>query len=200
MLKRNCLYLMFAAFSSACNSDKTETAKPTDVDTAAAASKSQTEPTAVLPELPSYVLYRNWEPGKPQNAELIANVYKAWDGSNAADLVKYFADSTAYDLPDGTRATTTNTSFESKLRKWRNAYKETSNIPFSLISLYNKDRDQEWVIAWTWNKWTYTDGKKDSMLYCDNWRIEEGKIVYLNSLQNRPSKQLSRRLNETIPK
>jgi hypothetical protein len=127
-------------------------------------------------------------------------VYKAWDSEAASNMANYFADSTAYDLPDGTRATTTNTTIESKFRKWRNAYKETSNVPFSLISLYNKDRDQEWVIAWTWNKWTYNDGKKDSMLFCDNWRIKLGKIEYLNSLQNRPSKQLSKRLNEAIPK
>ena len=197
MVKRNCIYLLFAAFFSACNNDKTETAKSGDADTTSR--PSQTEPTTAMPDLPSYVLYKNWETGKPQNAELIAKVYKAWDGENAAGMAAFFADSTAYDLPDGTRATTNNSTFESKLRKWRRAYKETSNIPFSLISLHNKDRDQEWVIAWTWNKWTYADGKKDSMLYCDNWRIKEGKIEYLNSLQNRPSTALSKRLNEVIP-
>jgi hypothetical protein len=198
MLKRNFWYLLFAVFFSACNNnDKSETAKTPDADTA---DKSQPEPIPVLPQMPSYVVYKNWEPGKPQNAELILNVYKAWDSESTSNMANYFADSTAYDLPDGTRATTTNTTIESKFRKWRNAYKETSNVPFSLISLYNKDRDQEWVIAWTWNKWTYNDGKKDSMLYCDNWRIKGGKIEYLNSLQNRPSKQLSKRLNEAIPK
>ncbi len=198
MIKRNFCYLLFAVFFLACNNnDKSETAKAPDADTA---DKSQPEPMPVLPEMPSYVVYKNWEPGKPQNAELILNVYKAWDSETAANMDNYFADSTAYDLPDGTRATTTNKTIEAKFRKWRNAYKETSNVPFSLISLYNKDRDQEWVIAWTWNKWTYTDGKKDSMLFCDNWRIKQGKIEYLNSLQNRPSKQLSKRLNEAIPK
>jgi len=33
------------------------------------------------------------------------------------------------------------------------------------------------------------------MLYCDNWRLKDGKIVYLNSLENRPSKSLSKTLN-----
>jgi hypothetical protein len=198
MLQRNFLYVLFAVFFTACNNDKTETVKSGDADTAA--SGSQAEPTAAMPDLPSYVVYKNWEPGKPQNAELVLNVYKALDNETIANMANYFADSTAYDLPDGTRATTTSATFESKLRKWRKAYKETSNIPFSLISLYNKDRDQEWVIAWTWNKWTYTDGKKDSMLFSDNWRIKAGKIEYLNSLQNNPSKALSKRLNEAIPK
>lgn len=198
MLKRNFCYLLFAVIFSACNNnDKSETAKAPDADTT---DKAQPGAMPVLPEMPSYVVYKNWEPGKPQNAELILNVYKAWDSEAASNMSNYFADSTSFDLPDGTRATTTNKTIESKFRKWRNAYKETSNVPFSLISLYNKDRDQEWVIAWTWNKWTYNDGKKDSMLFCDNWRIKLGKIEYLNSLQNRPSKQLSKRLNEAIPK
>ena len=75
------------------------------------------------------------------------------------------------------------------------AQNTSGNIPFSLISLHNKDLDQQWVIAWTWNKWRHADGSKDSMLYCDNFRLKDGKIVYLNSLQNQPSKSLSKTLN-----
>ena len=93
----------------------------------------------------------------------------------------------------------TNNTIESTLRKWRKNYKETSNIPFSLVSLHNKDLDQQWVMAWTWNKWRNADGTKDSMLYCDNWRLKDGKIVYLNSAENRPSKSLSKTLNSKIP-
>ena len=197
MLKQIFMYLLFTALVAGCNSDKTETAKSTDTDTND--EKPATEPVNVLPDLPTYVVYKNWETGKPENTQLIINAYKAWDSDSPEDLATYFADSAAYDFPDGRRATTTNKTIESNLRQWRNAYKETTNIPFSLISLNNKDRGEEWVIAWTWNKWTYTDGKKDSMLYCDNWRINNGKITYLNSLQNRPSKQLSKALNKAIP-
>jgi hypothetical protein len=111
----------------------------------------------------------------------------------------YFGDTTRFDLPDGRRFTISNNTIESTLRKWRKNYKETSNIPFSLISLHNKDMDQQWVIAWTWNKWRYVDGTKDSMLYCDNWRLKDGKIVYLNSAENQPSKSLSKTLNNKIP-
>ena len=89
-----------------------------------------------------------------------------------------------------------NNTIESTLRKWRKNYKETVNIPFSLISLHNKDLDQQWVIAWTWNKWRDADGGKDSMLYCDNWRFKNGKIVYLNSLENLPSRELLKTLNK----
>ena len=187
---------LVAVIVSACNSNQKSETETSTADTTVAESQPA---AAALPELPASVIYKNWETGNPQNTKLIADVYKAWDGDDPAAMAAFFADSTTYDLPDGTRATTIKKDFESKLRKWRRSYKETTNTPFSLISLNNKDRDQEWVIAWTWNKWTYTDGKKDSMLYCDNWRIKDGKIVYLNSTQNRPSRQLSKALNNNIP-
>jgi len=190
--------LLIAVFASACNSDeKNEGESSNAVDTTAGESKPA--PVAAIPELPASVIYKNWEVGKPENTLLILKVYQSWDSDSTADMSSYFADSTSYDLPDGTRASTNNKTVASKFRQWRRAYKETTNIPFSLISLNNKDRDQEWVIAWTWNRWTYNDGKKDSMLYCDNWRIKDGKIAYLNSLQNRASKQLSKVLNKNIP-
>ena len=137
--------------------------------------------------------------GDPQNLKLIVDVYKAWDSQNYEYLADYFADSTEFDLPGATRLVTTNKDIAARLHKWRTQFGKTSNIPFSLISLSNKDRDHDWVIAWTWNKWEEKNGRKDSMLYCDNWRIQNGKIVYLNSLEQRPSRQLTKTLN-SIPK
>src|SRR5207244_5366509 len=93
--------LLFVACIAACSNDKTETSKTTDADTSTA------EPAAA-PDLPSYVLYKNWETGKPENTQLVLNVYKAWDSDNAADMASYFADSASYDFPDGTRSSTTN--------------------------------------------------------------------------------------------
>jgi|SRR6218665_352747 len=192
MIKKSFLFLALATTFLACRDNKSAST-PSSGDTTTNNLQSE---VAKLPELPSFVHYKNWEMGDPQKTQLILNVYKAWDGNMPGEMASYFADSANYDLPDGIRVTTTNKTVESKFRKWRNSYKETSNIPFSLISLRNKDLDEEWVIAWTWNKWSYTDGKKDSMLYCDNWRIENEKVVYFNSLQSRPSKPLSSKLDK----
>ncbi|HEY6504547.1 MAG TPA: nuclear transport factor 2 family protein [Chitinophagaceae bacterium] len=183
---------------TACN-NKTETPPPESADTGTTTAKVIPE-TKTLPELPGYVVFNNWEMGDPERTKLILNVYAAWDASNTTEMASYFADSAVYDLPDGSRRITTSKNIETTFHKWRHGYKETSNIPFSLISLYNKDQDQEWVIAWTWNKWRDAYGKRDSMLYCDNWRISHGKITYLNSLENKPSAALARQLNKRIPK
>jgi hypothetical protein len=198
MFKRSLFYLVSGLFIVSCNNDtKVDSQQP-----ARDSSATNTQPasTAQLSTLPSFVVYRNWEQGNSENAQLIVNTYKAWDSDSTGAMSSYFGDTTRFDLPDGRRFTTTNNTIESTLRKWRKNYKETSNIPFSLISLHNKDLDQEWVIAWTWNKWQRTDGTKDSMLYCDNWRLKGGKIVYLNSSENQPSKSLSKTLNKITSK
>ena len=194
MLKRSLFYLLPVIFIASCDNNK-----PSDQQSPAADSGTiQSQPASAeqVSTLPQFVVFRNWEQGNSENSQLILNTYKAWDSDSTGAMSTYFGDTTRFDLPDGRRFTMTNNTIESTLRKWRKNYKQTSNIPFSLISLHNKDLDQQWVIAWTWNKWTYNDGIKDSMLYCDNWRLKDGKIVYLTSMENRPSKPLSNTLNK----
>jgi len=197
MGKRFLAYLIPGIFMISCNNDKTSDQPSTAADSSA---KSQPEAMQPASTLPSFVVFRNWEMGDPGTSELILSTYEAWDSDSTGVMSTHFGDTTRFDLPDGRRFTTTNNTIESTLRKWRKNFKETSNIPFSLVSLHNKDLDQQWVIAWTWNKWRNADGTKDSMLYCDNWRLKDGKIVYLNSLENRASKSLSKKLNTIATK
>jgi hypothetical protein len=202
MLNRPFLYLLTGIFILSCNNDSKVDKQQTPPDSSA----SNTLPADTVhtiervSTLPSFVVFKNWEMGDPANAQVIVNAYNAWDSDSTGTMSVYFADSTSFDLPDGRRFTMTNNTIESTLRKWRKNYKATSNVPFSLISLHNKDRDQQWVIAWTWNKWKYNDGSKDSMLYCDNWRLKDGKIVYLNSAGNKPSKSLLKTLSKVSAK
>ena len=185
-----CLPVLLAA----CDSTQTTTSAPA---TDSVSKVAEVHPPS-MPALPSHVVYKNWEMGKPGHLKLILDMYTAWDNRKLDTMATYFADSAVFDFPEGSRMKTGKNA-EAIFRAWRHEYKETSNKPFSLMSLYNKDVDQEWVVAWLWNKWQYTNGKRDSMLYCDNWRIKDGKIVYLNCLQNRTTRALSKSLNENIP-
>lgn len=193
-MKYSLLIVYTSLFLVACNTNKT-----TDQSTVTATSSQPAEAAVALqPELPPYVKYKNWGIGSPEKIQLIMDVYAAWDGSRPGEMANYFADTTIYDLPDGLRLTTTNKTVHQTFRKWRSHYGTTSNQPYSIVSLHNKDLNQDWVIAWTWNKWHERTGKKDSMLFCDNWLIKENRIVYLNSLEQRASKQLIKILNQDI--
>ena len=198
MLKQFFLCLLSIALFYACNNESAQDKEMKQSDSTTGNVPGTMAPPAAM--LPEFVLFQHWEMGDPKKTEVIVRMYQAWDKGDTADVSSFFGDTTLWDFPDGRRQTTTSNSAGATLRKWRSAYKETSNVPFSLISLRNTDYNQDWVIAWTWNKWRYTDGKKDSMLYCDNWRFENDKVVYLNSLESRPSKKLTQRLNTLIPK
>jgi len=195
------LLCVLLAFTVACNTNG-ESEYKTTPDSVSTSNQQAHSTTTLETEsaLPSFVAFRNWQMGDPAKTSLIVGVYRTWDSGNTDSMATFFADSSTYDFPDGTRRITTGKTIEATFRKWRHEYAATSNIPFSLISLYNKDLKQEWVIAWTWNKWEAKGGIKDSALYCDNWRFEEGKITYLNSMENHVSKALAKRLNEKIPK
>jgi hypothetical protein len=49
-----------------------------------------------------------------------------------------------------------------------------------------------------YNKWTYNDGVRDSALFWENWRLKDGKIVYLNSLVQAPPKTLLKTLETKL--
>jgi hypothetical protein len=204
MLKRSLFYLLTVISIASCNNSAKVDKQPSSADSPATATATVPADTAHATEqastLPAFVVFKNWEMGDPANAQLVVNTYNAWDSDSTGTMSGYFGDTTHFDLPDGRRFTMSNKTIESTLRKWRKNYKATSNIPFSVIPLHNKDRDQQWVLAWTWNKWKYSDGSKDSMLYFDNWRLKDGKIVYLNSSQNKPSKSLLKTLSNVPEK
>jgi hypothetical protein len=185
LLALSCCFTLFLS----CSENRSVELQKTSTDTA-----KQVE----LPALPASVVLKNWEPGDPQLAASIAGLYQAWDSDSPTDMAAYLADSTVYDWPNGVRISTNKETVEAELRKWRNTYSSTTNTPFSLISLHNKDLDQDWVIAWVWNKWEIKGGRKDSLLVCDNWLLKNGKVVYLNSSENRTSKSLSGLLNTAL--
>jgi len=73
-------------------------------------------------------------------------------------------------------------------------YTNISHKIISAISLHNDDLNDDWVQILAYNKWTYKDGGKDSMLYYDNWRLTNGKIDYLTTLEQTPPKAVLKRL------
>ena len=111
-------------------------------------------------------------------------------------MASFYADSAKMDLPGGTRITLGNKDIYAHLKKARALYDTTYNHIISAYTLRNEDKNGDWVMVMTYNKWEYDDGFKDSTLYLDNWRVKDGKIVYLNSLEQTPPKAMLKRLEK----
>ena len=121
-------------------------------------------------------------------------MYHAWDANDANTGAGFFADSASMDMPDGRRLLLNKDNVYEKFAKGRRQYADASNKIISAISLHNDDYDEDWVQVLTYNKWSYQDGVKDSSLYFDNWRLKNGKINYLNSLEQKPPRPLLKTL------
>lgn len=161
-----------------------------------AASVSETPKT--LPEFAYPVAMANWSMGDPNHTKMVLDVYRAWEHKDSAVFAASFADSAAMDLPDARRFTFTKGNAYQRLYKARSRYDSISNKIVSAFALHNDDQNDDWVMVMTYNKWTYKDGIKDSALYWDNWRLKNGKIVYLNSLEQAPPKTLLKTLEAKL--
>ena len=180
-------------FILSCSENKTpdKTAENTTEPAPAATAEPQS-----LPPLAYSALYSNWEIGKRDNMNTVLSLYKAWDEASVDNIKNLFADSVILDLPGGKRVTSSRDNITDVLVKYRSAYKTTANQVISIYPLLNKETNDEWVAVLLYNKWTYKDNVRDSSLYQDLWKLQNGKIYYMLSLEQTPSRTNTKRLEK----
>ena len=176
-------YSALAVFLFSCQDEKPE------VITSAETAKP-------LPEFAYPVDRKDWTIGDPANTKLVLDLYHAWDANDANTVAGFFADSAVLDLPHALRKTVNKNDVYEKFGKARKQYTNTSHRIISAVSLHNNDLNEDWVQILCYNKWSYQDGGKDSMLYFDNWRLKNGKIEYLNTLDQTPPAPLLKKLED----
>jgi hypothetical protein len=161
-------------------------------------SEPVTETKKTLPEFAYPVAMANWTMGDPNHTKTVLGVYKAWEQKDSAVFAASFADSAAMDMPDARRLIFTRGNAYKRLYKARSQYNSITNKIVSAYALHNEENNADWVMVMVYNKWTYNNGVKDSALYWDNWRLKDGRIVYLNSLEQAPPKTLLKTLEARL--
>ncbi len=187
------LSLLCLFFILSCGQDK-EPEKQTDLKSETETA-STAEPQSLTP-LAYPALYSNWEIGKRENMNTVLSLYKAWDESSVDNLKNIFADSVILDLPGGKRVTSSRNNITDVLIKYRKSFGETSNQVLSIYPILNKETNDEWVAALLYNKWSYKDNTRDSSLFQDLWKLQNGKIYYMLSLEQSPSRTSVKRLEK----
>lgn len=146
------------------------------------------------------VLYKNWEMGSHENTRTVLKMYKAWDEKSIKNMEALLADTVTMELPDGKRRAAARDKMIEELIKARNKYLSTSNEILAAYPIHNLDQNEDWVNVLVYNKWMYNDRVRDSLLYQDLWKIKDGKINYLLTLQLSPSRVGIKKLDEIIRK
>jgi len=182
------LILMFVLLSCGQDEKKEE---PAMTESPEAQATEKTKPTFDYP-----VMFTEWEIGNPDHINTVLKMYKDWDENAVFEDYQLFADTVVIDMPDGKRANAPRSEMIVKLNNFRGNYKHTENRVLSVYPLHNTQTGADWVSVLVYNKWTYNDNKKDSPLYNDRWRIKDGNIDYLLSLQQTPSRMEVKRLED----
>ena len=190
---KNTLSLICLFFILSCGQDQA-TDKTTE-NKAEQAPAASTEPQPLTP-LTYPALYSNWEIGKRDNINTVLSLYKAWDESSVDNIKNLFADSVILDLPGGRRVTSSRDNITDVLIKYRKSFATTSNQVISIYPILNKETNDEWVAALLYNKWSYQDNRKDSSLFQDLWKLQNGKIYYMLSLEQSPNRTNLKRLEK----
>jgi ketosteroid isomerase-like protein len=185
-MKKIIYLLAYACIFASC-SEKKENATET-----AATETSTTETSAKVEMMkPDYgypVRYSEWEIGNPENIKTVMNLYKAWDAKDAGKVASLFADTVKLRLPtEREEIVISNDKVNEALGKNRSMYDSTSNNIISAVSLHDRESNEDWVMITTYNKWIEKNGKRDSLLYHDNWQLKDGKISFLMSFYKLPS-------------
>lgn len=140
------------------------------------------------------VKYKDWEIGDPANIKTTLDVYKAWDDKKPGKLSALFADTLRLRIPgEREEFVIPNNKIEAVLGKNRGLYDSTFNNILSAVSLHDKESGENWVMIATYNKWIEKNGKRDSVLYNDNWRLKNGKLDFLMSYYKLPTKEFLKR-------
>ena len=155
-----------------------------------------TPPAEKVYDIP--VTYKNWRLGDHESTRVILKLYKAWDSKSVQDMSALFADTVVLDLPHGKRRIAPKDKLISRMLWERKGYLSTSNNVIAAIPVYNIDKGEEWVTVLVYNKWTYKDKTRDSMLYQDLWKVRDGKVNYLLTLEQTPSPRSAKQLDQMV--
>ena len=126
----------------------------------------------------------NWDIGDMKNVAIVLNSLKAWEEGNVDECLTAFADSVRWTADKKKKKMS-----KAELRDFFNEYRPNlSSVKIVMDdyeSVISKDKKDEWVSMWYKEITTDKDGKTDSLYYMDDAKIENGKIVLIDSKHRR---------------
>ncbi|MDP4263372.1 MAG: hypothetical protein Q8941_12670 [Bacteroidota bacterium] len=121
-------------------------------------------------------------------ARKVLTVWKMFE-TNAIDSMKqYFADTVTYDPSEGRRF---NGKKEDLLNYARKDIAELDSLRFDISmwqSLHVNDKNEDWVYIWAAERRYNKNGKADTSLIHEQWKIQNNKICYFNQYQAKPAR------------
>jgi len=128
-----------------------------------------------------------WQPGDEKNALIVLDCLKHYVAGDMKGAMQNFADTTTF-ISDDFYFKGKKDSLATILGQVRSDMADLSKSFDRWITIYYPDRNETHVILWYCEKWTDKKGKTDSLYYCDDVLLKQGKIlVYDEKLRHYPA-------------
>jgi hypothetical protein len=140
------------------------------------------------PDYLKSVKYVDWEIGNPDNIKPVLDFYNFWDKQDIQNITSLFGDTVRLRIPDErAEIMAPHDKIYEGLKANRAMYTSSTNDVLSVVSLHDRERNEDWVMATVYSKWIEDGGRRDSVLFSDNWRLKDGKINFLMSFDKKPT-------------
>jgi hypothetical protein len=119
-------------------------------------------------------------PANPVNAQKVLQVWKMFESMDINAMKPYFADTIIYDDSSGMHF---RGSAEQLLSYAKKDIDGLDSMRFDISmwqSAHVNDKNEDWVNIWSAERRYPKNGKADTMLMQENWRVKDGKVVQFN--------------------
>jgi hypothetical protein len=183
-MKKLLIVATFTAFIAACN-PKSESDKSVadNAGTSGAAAKD----TLTYEFKPTYSSDIT-VPGSSLIAQKVLKVWKMFETNQVDSMKPYFADSVIYDDASGMRY---NGPTAGLLAFAKKDIENLDSMRFDISmwqSAHVNDKNEDWVNIWSTERRYPRNGKPDTVLMQENWKVKDGKVIYFDQYLARMKK------------
>jgi len=177
-MKRICAFCLIAVLLSCNTKNNLDTAEKTDKtnDTLTYAYRATYSSDVTVPSHTEY-------------GQMVLLVWKLFENKNIDSLKNYYADTVTYDGSDGSHYYG---SRDGILNIARQDVESLDSLRFDISmwqSLHLNDKNEDWVYIWAAERRYEKNGKADTSLIHEQWKIVNNKVSYFNQYKSRPAKK-----------
>ncbi len=166
-MKRLLVPLAAAMLLIACNNEKTESTEEKMDD------KRMSENIS-YPYTAEYS--HDFKMGDPNHSKMVLDFFKIWEENRLDDMKTMLIDSVWIEFADGSKFNTISDSIVTMAKQFRMNYSKIEIKVDGWMPIHTNDTKDDWVLVWSKDITTDTQGKVDSIRSHSYWQIKNNKI------------------------
>jgi hypothetical protein len=128
-------------------------------------------------------------PSNHEYAQRVLTVWKMYENKQFDSMKPYYADTVTYDDANGSHF---HGPAEGMLDIAKKEMENLDSLRFDIImweTVHANDLDEDWVNIWSKERVYPKNGKPDTSLMTETWKIKDGRVYYFNQFTSKLPKK-----------